>query len=691
MSLSLFCKKPALNALEKDLGIRTIEDLVTCFPFRYERRAVLEDWTRLNQHIGETIGVTGKILDSKLEGHPRRQRLRVRLSNSGVFLDLVYFKHAQWMLKKFSLGQSISIMGKLQAHKGKLTMAHPEIVPSASLSTDTGLIAIYPSSDKLKKAGLDSAGIAKLIQRVIKEVDAHQFRNYLPDTLMQHFGPNSRLEALHSIHKPKGYQEAHLALQYFKFEEIFWFKLQQEIAKRQVGKKPSNVLFSSIGKNINTFYEKILPFSLTEAQKRVVKTIREDTASGRQMNRLLQGDVGSGKTIVAFFAALLAIDNGYQVCLMAPTEILSQQHFERLQPFCRQLGLRCALLTGSTPAAERKTLLLGTKTGQIDLLIGTHALLEDRVQFNALGLAIIDEQHRFGVAQRARLWAKSDDPPHILVMTATPIPRTLAMTLYGDLDVSVIDELPPGRKPIHTSWEKDSSRLKVFGFIKDQVDKGHQVYVVYPLIEESQKLDLKDLQDGYESLERFFPKPTYQLGIVHGRMHPRDKDFEMKRFASNESQILVATTVIEVGVNVPNATVMVIENAERFGLSQLHQLRGRIGRGSAKSYCILLTSNVISEVAQRRMQIMTASQDGFRIAQEDLLIRGPGDIAGTKQSGLLNFKAIDLANDTEIVNSAALWVKVILDKDNMLETDENLVLRNRLFELKPKWSWSEIS
>ena len=409
------------------------------------------------------------------------------------------------------------------------------------------------------------------------------------------------------------------------------------------------------------------------------------------MNRLLQGDVGSGKTIVAFFAALLAIDNKYQVCLMAPTEILSQQHFEGLQPFCRKLGLRCALLTGSTSAAERKTLLLGTKSGQIDLLIGTHALLEDRVQFASLGLAIIDEQHRFGVAQRAKLWAKSAQPPHILVMTATPIPRTLAMTLYGDLDVSVIDELPPGRQPIHTSWEKDSSRLKVFGFIKEQVDKGHQVYVVYPLIEESQKLDLKDLQDGYESLERYFPKPRYQLGIVHGRMHPKDKDFEMKRFASNESQILVATTVIEVGVNVPNATVMVIENAERFGLSQLHQLRGRIGRGSAKSYCILLTSNEISEVAQRRMQIMTASQDGFRIAQEDLQIRGPGDIAGTKQSGLLDFRAIDLANDTNIIHSAAEWVKAILNKDNMLEHEDNLVLRNRLYELKPKWSWSEIS
>ena len=691
MSLSRFCKKSALSALESDFNIRSIQDLIYCFPFRYEKRESPEDWKTLNQYIGQTIGISGKVLDAKLEGHPRRQRLRIRLSQSGVFLDLVYFKHAQWMIKKFALGQSIAIMGKLQAHKGKLTIAHPEIVTTASLKKDTGLVAVYPSSERLKKSGLDSNGMGKLIGQVLKEADAQEFKEYLPNYLMQHFGPKSRLEALQSIHKPASFEEAHLALQYFKFEEIFWFKLQQEIAKRQVGKKSSDVIFSSIGENINTFYQKILPFSLTEAQKRVIKTIREDTASGRQMNRLLQGDVGSGKTIVAFFAALLAIDNGYQVCLMAPTEILSQQHFEGLQPFCRKLGLRCALLTGSTPASERKTLLLGTTSGQIDLLIGTHALLEDRVQFESLGLAIIDEQHRFGVAQRAKLWAKNTQPPHILVMTATPIPRTLAMTLYGDLDVSVIDELPPGRHPINTTWEKDSSRLKVFGFIKDQVDQGHQVYVVYPLIEESQKLDLKDLQDGYESLERYFPKPQYQLGIVHGRMPPKDKDFEMKRFASNESQILVATTVIEVGVNVPNATVMIIENAERFGLSQLHQLRGRIGRGSAKSYCILLTSNEISEVAQRRMQIMTTSQDGFRIAQEDLLIRGPGDIAGTKQSGLLDFKAIDLANDTNIVHSAAEWVKAILDKDSMLEKKENLVLRSHLYELKPKWSWSEIS
>tara|TARA_B100000900_G_scaffold193800_1_gene163897 strand:- start:293 stop:2368 length:2076 start_codon:yes stop_codon:yes gene_type:complete len=691
MSLSAFCKKPALMALEKDLAIRTIEDLVTCFPFRYERKAYVENWSLLHQYIGQTVVLSGKIVDAKLEGHPRRQRLQVRLSQSGVSLNVVYFKHAQWMLKKYPPGHNISLTGKLQAHKGKLNIAHPEIMARGDLSQELGLIPVYPSSEKLKRAGLDSGGMAKLIQKVLSESSSKHFENRLPAYLMKHFGPKSRLEALRTIHRPESFEEGHLALQYFKFEEIFWFKLQQEIAKRQVGKKPSDVLFSSIGQHFNTFYQKILPFSLTEAQKRVIKTIREDTASGRQMNRLLQGDVGSGKTIVAFFSALLALDNGYQVCLMAPTEILSQQHFEGLQPFCRKLGLRCALLTGSTPAGERKTLLHGTKSGQIDLLIGTHALLEDRVQFASLGLAIIDEQHRFGVAQRARLWAKSESPPHILVMTATPIPRTLAMTLYGDLDVSVIDELPPGRQPIVTSWEKDNSRLKVFGFIKEQVDKGHQVYVVYPLIEESQKLDLKDLQDGYESLERYFPKPKYQLGIVHGRMHPKDKDFEMKRFASNESHILVATTVIEVGVNVPNATVMVIENAERFGLSQLHQLRGRIGRGSAKSYCVLLTSNKISEVAQRRMQIMTASQDGFRIAQEDLLIRGPGDIAGTKQSGLLDFKAIDLANDTQIVHSAALWVRAILDKDNMLEKEDNLLLRRRLRELKPKWAWSEIS
>ena len=550
---------------------------------------------------------------------------------------------------------------------------------------------VYNSTEKLRARGLDSKGIGKLLKTLL-ESSQGEIHETLPDSILKPLKMISRETALHEIHFPTNAQLLQKAQGRLKFEELFYIQLNLLRQKMIRLDKAKGYVFTSVGAHFNNFFHKRLAFELTGAQKRVMKEIRSDTLSAKQMNRLLQGDVGSGKTIVAVMSMLIALDNGFQACLMAPTEILAFQHYESVSSMLKGLGIKVALLTGSTKQAERKTILSGLKEGSVHIIIGTHALIEDVVAFNRLGIAVIDEQHRFGVAQRARLWAKSNTPPHVLVMTATPIPRTLAMTLYGDLDVSVIDELPPGRKPIKTIHQYDRNRLKVFGFMKDQVAKGRQVYVVYPLIKESEKLDLKDLNDGYESIVREFPPPQYAVSIVHGKMKPADKDWEMQRFVSGQTQIMVATTVIEVGIDVPNASVMVIESAERFGLSQLHQLRGRVGRGADQSYCILMSKDELSADARKRLGVMVSTNDGFQIAETDLQLRGPGDIQGTQQSGILDLKIADLTKDETILKHARARAIDLLKSDPSLQKAENRMVQRRLRELyHDRLHWGRIS
>jgi ATP-dependent DNA helicase RecG len=575
----------------------------------------------------------------------------------------------------------------------RINIAHPELSlynPEQD-AINASLQPIYSTTEKLTGVGLNSKGIEKILRNLLPQI-----WDIIPETLSQEIASQlhlpSRKKALKEIHFPSSEVALQKAQIRLKFEELFLMQLQ--ILRTQLSHKSKfkGLIFNQVGSYFNEFYNHHLPFSLTNAQKRVVKEIRKDMGSGAQMNRLLQGDVGSGKTVVALLCALIALDNGFQSAVMAPTEILAQQHFESFIQLLKDMKVRVTILTGSTKTAKRREILTDLKEGETDIIIGTHALLEDRVEFKNLGLAIIDEQHRFGVAQRARLWKKNAQPPHILVMTATPIPRTLSMTLYGDLDVSLIDELPPGRKPVKTVHRYDSSRLSVFQFVREQIALGRQVYVVYPLIQESETLDYKDLMDGYESITRSFPLPEYQVAIVHGKMKPADKDFEMERFASGKAQILVATTVIEVGVNVPNASVMVIESAERFGLSQLHQLRGRVGRGADQSYCILITGNKVSNEGRKRMEIMTSTTDGFVIAEEDLRLRGPGDMMGTQQSGILDLKLADLSKDQQIVLLARKTASSLLVEDPNLRLEKNApILRAFQDFLKHRPNWSRIS
>ncbi|MEO0339107.1 MAG: ATP-dependent DNA helicase RecG, partial [Bacteroidota bacterium] len=631
----------------------------------------------------------------KVAGDGRRRRLVGRLRDDTGSLELVWFKGVHWLEKQLVVGQEYIVYGRVSEFNKKLNIAHPEmeVYDPQKVAKASSFAPVYPSTEKLNAKGLDTKGIRRIMKMMLEKIQPQHIPENLPVYIMEKFKFPSRYEAFQWVHFPKNHKELEQAKNRLIFEELFLMQLRLLQTKKQRKVAIKGFPFPTIGDFFNGFYSTKLPFELTGAQKRVIKEIRRDLAGGRQMNRLLQGDVGSGKTIVALMVALIAMDNGFQTCLMAPTEILAQQHFQSLSEYVEGLDIKIDFLSGSVKGKRRREVLEKLAEGETHLLIGTHALLEDPVVFKNLGLAITDEQHRFGVAQRARLWKKSKPyPPHVLVMTATPIPRTLAMTIYGDLDVSVIDELPPGRKPVKTIHRTENHRLRVFGFMKEEIAKGRQVYVVYPLIEESETLDLKNLEQGYEALSREFPPDQYQISIVHGRMKPADKDHEMARFAKGETQIMIATTVIEVGVNVPNASVMVIENTERFGLSQLHQLRGRVGRGADQSFCILMTSFKISKEGRQRIDTMVRTNNGFEIAEADLRLRGPGNMEGTQQSGILNMHIADIARDGQILSTAREIAQRILDDDPKLERPVHQVLKKTLANTRGKNSgWGLIS
>ncbi len=676
--------------LEKDLGIRTYEDLLHYYPFRYVNKSQFYKISEVNSDL-PYIQLVGEIVRMEEIGAKRSKRLVAYIQDETGLLELVWFKGVKWVKNSVKPNTQYVVFGKPNLFNGKINIAHPEIesVEEYKKGMCNTLQPMYPSSEKLSNKGLNNKAIGKLTQTLLPQLK-NQIRETLSTDLLQKLNLPSREEALFDIHFPKNTQDLQRAQYRFMVEELFFIQLQLIQMKQVRQQKLKGHNFSTIGEYFNQFFNEHLPFELTNAQKRVLKEIRKDCGGEYQMNRLLQGDVGSGKTLVALMSVLMAIDNSFQACLMAPTEILANQHFETISDLLKDLPIKVSLLTGSKKAAERKVLHQDLESGETHILIGTHALLEDKVKYKNLGLVIIDEQHRFGVAQRAKMWQKNIQPPHVLVMTATPIPRTLAMTLYGDLDISIIDELPPGRKSIKTVWKSDSNRLRVFGFIHEEIKKGRQAYIVYPLIKESEKLDYKDLMDGYKSVCRAFPEQ--QISIVHGQMKAEDKDFEMARFIKGETQIMVATTVIEVGVNVPNASIMLIESAERFGLSQLHQLRGRVGRGSEQSYCILMSGNKLSEDAQQRLKTMVRTSDGFEIAEEDLKIRGPGDLMGTQQSGILNLKLADLVKDNAILQYARQIAIETLEEDPALTLTKNKNIASSFQEhMRNRWQWSRIS
>lgn len=678
------------DLLRKEMGIHTYQDLLNLFPNRYLDKTRFYKINELQQNSAE-VQVVGKITGLRSVAQKKGSRLIADFVDETGKMELVWFKGQKWIRENLKINTPYVIFGKTNWFNGSFSMPHPEmeLVEDYKKQLRTAMQPIYPSTEKLGKSGITNRVVSKMIQQIFIESNG-KFLETLPDALREDLKLIPKAEALFNIHFPKS-QELLAKAQYrLKFEELFYIQLQLLRKNMLQKQKIKGLIFEEIGENFNEFYSRHLPFELTGAQKRVIKEIRSDLGSGAQMNRLLQGDVGSGKTIVALMSMFIALDNGFQACLMAPTEILSVQHYSGLLELCKDLNTSIELLTGSTKTSKRREIHEKLENGEIDILIGTHALLEDKVKFKNLGLAIIDEQHRFGVAQRAKLWRKNKIPPHILVMTATPIPRTLAMSLYGDLDISVIDELPPGRKPIKTVHRYDANRLKVFAFLREEIAKGRQVYVVYPLIQESEKMDYKDLMDGYESIAREFPQ--YQISIVHGQMKPEDKDYEMERFVKGETQIMVATTVIEVGVNVPNASVMIIESAERFGLSQLHQLRGRVGRGAEQSFCILMTGHKLSADSKTRLQTMTSTNDGFEIAEVDLKLRGPGDLMGTQQSGVLNLKIADIVKDNQLLKISRHEASKILKEDPGLELEKNRILRFTYAQLvKHKNIWNYIS
>lgn len=679
--------------LRKELGIHKYADLLNFYPNRYIDRTRYYKINELQNNVAE-VQIIGKIINIKtVEFAKGRKRLVATFIDDTGQMELVWFQGHKWIRESLKLNQIIVIFGKCTSFNGMYNMAHPEIElwSEHEQSLRSAMQPVYPSTETLTNRGISNRVINKMMQQLFLETQA-LFTETLPDYLTQELKLIPKNAALFNIHFPKSADALAKAQFRLKFEELFFIQIQL-IMKNLIQKhKIKGHSFTKVGEFFNEFYQNHLPFELTNAQKRVIKEIRTDMGTNAQMNRLLQGDVGSGKTIVAFMSMLLAMDNGFQACLMAPTEILANQHFIGLSELAKKLNLNIKILTGSTKTSDRKIIHEELENGSLQILIGTHALLEDKVKFHSLGLAIIDEQHRFGVEQRSRLWKKNDIPPHILVMTATPIPRTLAMSLYGDLDISVIDELPPGRKPIQTVHRYDSNRLKIWKFIRDEIALGRQIYIVYPLIQESEKMDYKDLMDGYESISRDFPLPTYAISIVHGKMKPADKDAEMKRFAEGKTNIMVATTVIEVGVNVPNASVMIIESAERFGLSQLHQLRGRVGRGAEQSYCILITDHKLSSDSKTRMETMVRTNDGFEIAEVDLKLRGPGNLMGTQQSGVLNLQIADIVKDREILSLARAHAIKILSDDAPLQKPEHAVLRAVYMELtKKKNIWNYIS
>lgn len=671
--------------LNKELQIFTFEDLLYYFPYKYIDRSKFYTIGELNTEL-PNIQVKGKLTGFQTIGGGNKKRLVANFTDGTGNMDLIWFKGLSYIQKSLDLNREYIVFGKPGYFSGKYSIIHPEM-ESAVKSENTiqaSLQAHYNTTEKLKNSFLTSRAISKLINNLMVAL-VGKVHETLPEEMIKKYKLCLLGEALFNIHFPQSTELLTKATYRLKFEELFYIQLNI-LQKKSVRKHKSNgLIFSKVGDFLNRFYKENLPFELTEAQKRVLKEIRKDFGSGKQMNRLLQGDVGSGKTLVALMSMLIALDNGYQACIMAPTEILANQHFDTIKEFLKDLPINVNLLTGSTKASVRKELHKQLLSGELQILIGTHALIEDKVKFKNLGFVVIDEQHKFGVEQRAKLWKKNLHPPHILVMTATPIPRTLAMTIYGDLDVSVIDELPPGRKPIKTIHIFDSKRLRMFGFLRQQIEEGRQVYIVYPLIKESEKMDYKDLEDGYESISRAFPPPKYAVSIVHGQMKPEEKDAAMNLFIRGQTHIMVATTVIEVGVNVPNASVMVIESAERFGLSQLHQLRGRVGRGADQSYCILMSSYKLSNEARKRIDIMTKTNDGFEIADADLKLRGPGDIEGTQQSGLaFDLKISNLAHDGQLIQYVRNIAEEILDQDPDLQKQENLILSRHLRKITHK-------
>ena len=678
--------------LKSELGIHTFGDLINFFPNRYIDRTQFFKINQLQNNTSE-VQIIGKITSIKTVQQKRGSRLVANFTDDTGQMELVWFRGAKWIKEALKINTPYVIFGKTTFFNGLFSMPHPEmeLVEDYKKSLRTAMQPIYPSTEKLTNKGISNKIVSKIIQNLFEEVQG-DFTETLSTPIIDELNLISKKEALLNIHFPQNQELLTKAQIRLKFEELFFIQLQL-IRKKLVRKsKIKGFNFEKVGDNFNNFYNNKLPFDLTNAQKKVLKEIRKDLGSNAQMNRLLQGDVGSGKTIVALLTMLIALDNGFQAALMAPTEILATQHYNSLVELLEGLNISIKLLTGSTKIKERRIIHEQLENGELNILIGTHALIEDKVKFKNLGIAIIDEQHRFGVAQRSKMWQKNQLPPHVLVMTATPIPRTLAMSVYGDLDISVIDELPPGRKEVKTAHRYDANRLSVFKFLKEEIAKGRQVYVVYPLINESEAMDYKDLMDGYESIAREFPLPNYQISIVHGKMKPADKEYEMQRFIKGETQIMVATTVIEVGVNIPNASVMVIESAERFGLSQLHQLRGRVGRGAEQSYCILMTSFKLSADAKIRLNTMVDTSDGFKIAEVDLKLRGPGNLMGTQQSGVLNLRIADIVKDSHLLKKARVIAIDVLTKDPLLKLPENNFTRIAYQEIsKNSTIWSNIS
>lgn len=677
--------------LSKELGISTYKELLEYYPYKYVDRSRIY---RINELSGDMpfVQIRARILSFEtFEMGFHRTRVVAHVSDGTGVADIVWFSGAKYIISHYKLSTDYIIFGRPTVFNGRYQFAHPDIDPASEMQlSQMGLQPYYVTTENMKKTGMTSRAIEKLIKSMLDNMK-EPLRETLPDFITKPLNMISRDEAFRKIHNPKTPDDMSKARYRLKFEELFYVQLNILRYASDHRRKYRGYIFSRVGKTFNDFYFNNLPFPLTGAQKRVIKEIRKDMGSGQQMNRLLQGDVGSGKTLVALMSMLIAIDNGFQACIMAPTEILAEQHLATIQGMLGGMGVNVELLTGMVKGKRRKTVLEGLANGSVNILVGTHAVIEDTVQFARLGFVVVDEQHRFGVAQRARLWNKSDNPPHVLVMTATPIPRTLAMTIYGDLDVSVIDELPPGRKPVVTIHKYDDQTTSLYNGIRKQINEGRQVYIVFPLIKESEKIDLKNLEDGFEGLKEAFPE--FRLSKVHGKMKPAEKEEEMKHFVSGETQILVATTVIEVGVNVPNASVMVILNAERFGLSQLHQLRGRVGRGADQSYCILVSKRKLSEETRKRIDIMCDTNDGFRIAEADLKLRGPGDLEGTQQSGMaFDLKIADIARDGQLVQLARDEAQKIIDKDPMCQKQEYAMLWKRLDSLrKTNINWSAIS
>ncbi len=670
------------DVLRKEFNIFTFEDLLLYYPYRHIDKSKIYKIADI-QTEGAYIQLKGKIVHCELVGQQRGKRLVAQFVDETGSIELVWFNGIKWVQDMLKENREFIVFGKPTQFNRRWNITHPELIDPKNQPQSmvpTNFQPLYNTSDKAKRAGLDSKAISKLVMALLPQVK-DVIRERLSEDILQHLKLMPLKEALCNIHYPADMQALSQAQLRLKFDELFFTQLKLLKLKLLTSQKYKGHVFSVVGDYFNTFYKNYLPFPLTNAQKRVIKEIRADMGSGRQMNRLLQGDVGSGKTITALLLMLIAKDNGFQSCLMAPTEILATQHYETVKRMLAPMDMRVEFLSGSTKTAKRREIHEGLRNGEVDILIGTHALIEDEVQFKNLGFVVIDEQHRFGVEQRAKLWKKNIVPPHILVMTATPIPRTLAMTLYGDLDLSVIDELPKGRKPIITAHYFEKDRLRLNGFLKKEISKGRQVFVVYPLIKESEKMDLQDLMAGYEAMSQAFPLPQYALGIVHGKMKQEEKDFEMRRFIRKETQILLSTTVIEVGIDVPNATVMVVENAERFGLSQLHQLRGRVGRGGEQSYCILMSGNKLSNESKQRLNAMVSTNDGFEIANFDLKLRGPGDLQGTQQSGILDFKIADLVKDEKLVAYTRNLAMSLLDSDPELSKPQNTPIARYLAEL----------